>query len=421
MIDYKLILNSCNYILENLKKRNFNLNIKFFKNFFLNKKNIQINIENLRKKKNILSEEIRILKNENKNIEFLIKKSIEIGKILSKLKIKFIEINNKLNEFLLKIPNLIDNDVPIDIYGNKNVEIYKYGYIKNFNFVIKDHISLGYINNGLDFKSSLNISGLKTVVLKDNIALMNRALINFMLDVHNKNGYKEIYVPLISNIKSLYGSGQLPKFNKDIFYIKNNSESDKALIPTSEVQLINLFRNKNINFKDLPIKLVSYSQCFRSEYGYYGKNKKGLIRLNQFDKVELIQIVDPNNSDNALEEITNDAENILKLLEIPYRRILLCSGDTPFNSCKTYDIEAWFPYNNSYIEVSSCSNTKDFQSRRISLKYKKNNKKEFLHILNASGLAVNRTLASIIENYQENNNKIRIPNVLIPYLNKIYI
>ncbi|MCM0158301.1 serine--tRNA ligase [endosymbiont of Metamasius hemipterus] len=349
-------------------------------------------------------------------------KFINISNLLNnkikKIKILFNNINNYINKIKYEIPNILNDEVPI---GNKDKEIYKIknNYKENFNY--KSYLKLKNINNKINFNLSNKISNLKSVVFKNEIALMNRALINFMIDYHLNNKYEEIYVPLIVNEKCLYNTGQLPKFLNNLFFF-NYKNKKNFLIPTSEVSIVNLFINTIIEKNTLPIKLVSYTPCFRLENGFYGKFKKGLIKLNHFDKVEVINIVDNNESDIYLENITNHVEGIINLLKLPYRKILLSSENTPFSSSKTYDIEIFFPYYKKYIEVSSCSNTKDFQSKRILLRYKdKFNNIIYPHILNASGLAIGRVLAAILENYQLQNGNIEVPKVLIPYMRNIKI
>ncbi|WP_367670670.1 serine--tRNA ligase [Sodalis-like secondary symbiont of Drepanosiphum platanoidis] len=424
MIDPKLLKKNINNIYKNLIKKNFILNIKLITKQENTRKILQIETEHLQSKHNKLSKKLGIYKKNKKNIKVLL---IKINNIHSKLKIlknklKILKINIK--NYFLSIPNIIDNKVPIGNNKKYNKEILKWGNIKKYKFKIKNHIELGNINNGIDFSSASILTGSRFVIIKGRLALLHRALSQFMLDIHvNKHGYEEYYVPYIVNEESLYGTGQLPKFSKDLFYtnkisIKNKKKS-YALIPTAEIPLTNILRNKIFQIDELPIKFTAHTPCFRSEAGSYGKNNKGLIRLHQFDKVEIFQAVTSEESDKTLDEITNHAEKILQLLNLPYRKVLLCSGETSFSSYKTYDLEVWFPSLNKFYEISSCSNMIDFQSRRIKARvcYKNKIKKnKFLHTLNGSGLAIGRTMAAILENYQQYDGSILIPKVLKKYM-----
>ncbi|QJC33079.1 serine--tRNA ligase [Enterobacteriaceae endosymbiont of Donacia semicuprea] len=423
MLDINLLRNNIDYIYKILKKRNFNLNINLVKKLEKERKNVQTKMEFLQIKRNKIS---KILSQKNiNNICKLKKKVIIYNDKISKYKIMLNNIKKDIHNIYSVIPNLPLEDVPIGKNSNENKEIKKWGNIIQYNFPIRDHLELGILNKGIDIKSAVNLSGSKFIILKGLIAYLHRILIQFMLDIHiNKHGYEEIYVPYIVKKKILYGTGQLPKFSKDLFQIKNfkkNNECEYFLIPTAEVPLTNLLNNKIVEEKMLPIKLVSHSTCFRSEVGSYGQHDKGLIRTHQFDKVELVQLVKPKNSIKTLEEITQHAEKILQLLNLPYRKMLLCTGDMSFSSRKTYDLEVWFPSKNKYYEISSCSNMWDFQSRRIKARYRKikNNKIHFIHTLNGSGLAVGRTLAAIMENYQLKNGTIIIPKILQPYMKGI--
>ncbi len=386
--------------------------------FFKKKKKIKFEIELLQSKHKFFSKKFSSFKKKDiffiKKIIYFFKKNIFFRKKLIK------KLSYLLNSILLNIPNIPYKDVPI---GNKDLDnkiILNWGKKNKYSFKIIDHITFGKLTENLIFNDATSISGSGFVVMKNNIALLYRAISQFMLDIHiKKNFYSEIYVPYIVNKLSLYGTGQLPKFYNDLFYVNfKENKNNYALIPTSEVSLVNLFRNKILNEIDLPIKMVSNTPCFRAESKSYGKNNRGLMRLKQFDKVELIQIVKPEHSMLALESLTNDAEKILKLLKLPYRKVLLCSDLMSFSSCKTYDLEVWSPIDKSYIEVSSCSNTWDFQSRRINARYKNLNlnKNIFVHIINGSGLAVGRILLSILENCQIDSGIVKIPDVLLNYV-----
>ncbi len=422
MLNIKLILNNISYFEKKIKIRKKNFNINKLLNIYIIYKKMLKEIEFIKYKHNFLSKKVFLYKKKFFHLIYLkyFIKLIKYNIIFKKKKLKLIFI--KLNKIMSYIPNIIDDEVPLGKNDNFNKIIYKWGKIRKYNFKIIDHINFGKFNNSIDLETSSIISGSSFSILKNDICMLYRAISQFMLDTHViLNKYSEIYVPYIVKNICLYGTGQLPKFKNYLFHIFNKYEKEKlSLIPTGEVSLVNLFRNKILYDKDLPIKLVSYTPCFRYESKSYGKNNRGLIRLNQFDKVELIQIIKSDFSSICLDKLTLDAEKILKMLKLPYRKVLLCSGSMNFSSSKTYDLEVWSPITNSYIEVSSCSNTLDFQSRRINLRYKNINskKKEFLHILNGSGLAIGRILVSIIENFQINSGLVKIPKVLHKYMNK---
>jgi len=351
------------------------------------------------------------------NFEHSKKLSIEID-LISKSQN---ELQNKIFTILSTIPNLAHEDVPIGKNEKSNKLIYNKGNIKKFNFPIKSHIDIGEKNNQIDFKNSSKLSGSRFVILNKHYALLERALINFMLDTHvNKFAYNEISPPLLVNENVMFGTGQLPKFEEDQFEIKlNNEEERKFLIPTGEVPLTNLVRDTIIDTKLLPLRYVAATPCFRKEAGSYGKDTKGMMRQHQFYKVELVSIVDPKNCMSELDRMLSCAEEILKLLEIPYQVVLLCSGDMGFSSEKTFDIEAWIPSENNYREISSCSSCGSFQARRMNAKFKANNGTDFVGTLNGSALAVGRLMISLIENNQNSDGSVSIPNVLKKYMNNL--
>ncbi|CAL4321195.1 Serine--tRNA ligase [Buchnera aphidicola (Pterocallis alni)] len=422
MIDPNLLKYNSDLLCDNLRNKGFVLNIKIFQNLEYKRKKRQINIENLRSKYNFLSKQFKYIK---KNIFFLNNLKLQIFKIKNLLiwnNKKLNIVKKKINKFLLSIPNIIDITVPHgkDFHDNKIINIW--GKVKTFHFKICDHVDLGNKNNGLDWITASKISSSGFVFMNNKLAWLHRILGQFMLDIHTKkHGYIETYIPYLVNKKSMYGTGQLPKFKEELFYVStiiNQHKVDKyILIPTAEVSLTNLFSNKIINSNNLPVMLTAYSPCFRAESLSYGVNNRGLVRMHQFDKVEILQMNTVENAMESLEQVTHHAEVILQLLDLPYRKVLLCSGDTGFAACKTYDLEVWFPSENKYREISSCSNMSDFQSRRIKAKYFKKNikKKFFLHTINGSGLAIGRTLAAILENYQCSNGKIKIPDILRKY------
>ena len=394
------------------------------------KRNIKIekaNIGNLDKENRKLIQDKELLEKEKKNIsktkdQNLFEKSKEISKKIEKLSRDQSEIKIKLDTILSSLPNIPLDDVPVGKDENSNVEIKKFGEIKKFDFKPKSHFELGNGLNMLDFDLATKTTGSRFVFVKNQLALLERALSNFMLDTHiNKNNYLEISPPLIANENTMYGTGQLPKFENDQFELVLEDKNDrKFLIPTAEVILTNMVKDKILHVKDLPLRFVASTPCFRKEAGSYGKDTKGMIRQHQFYKVELVSIVEPNNCNDELERMTNCATNILDLLKLPYRKMLLCTGDMGFSAEKTYDIEVWIPSENKYREISSCSSCSSFQARRMKARYKNSkNETNFVGTLNGSGLAVGRTLIAILENYQQSDGSIKVPDVLKPYMNNM--
>ena len=394
------------------------------------KRNIKIekaNIGNLDKENRKLIQDKELLEKEKKNIsktkdQNLFEKSKEISKKIEKLSRDQSEIKIKLDTILSSLPNIPMDDVPVGKDENSNVEIKKFGEIKKFDFKPKSHFELGNDLNMLDFDLATKTTGSRFVFVKNQLALLERALSNFMLDTHiNKNNYLEISPPSIANENTMYGTGQLPKFENDQFELVLDDKNDrKFLIPTAEVILTNMVKDKILHVKDLPLRFVASTPCFRKEAGSYGKDTKGMIRQHQFYKVELVSIVEPNNCNDELERMTNCATNILDLLKLPYRKMLLCTGDMGFSAEKTYDIEVWIPSENKYREISSCSSCSSFQARRMKARYKNSkNETNFVGTLNGSGLAVGRTLIAILENYQQSDGSIKVPDVLKPYMNNM--
>ena len=377
------------------------------------------NRELIQKKENLEKEKKDISKSKDKSLFEKSKKiSIEIEKLSEEQK----TIKSELDKILFNIPNIPHPDVPIGIDENNNIEVSKAGKIPTFDFKPKTHYELGENLKMLDFDLATKTSGSRFVFVKDKLALLERALSNFMLDTHIlKNGYKEISPPLLASADTMFGTGQLPKFENDQFEIKLEEGSDrKFLIPTAEVILTNIVKDKIIDKKDLPMRFVASTPCFRKEAGSYGKDTKGMIRQHQYYKVEMVRIVEQNKCNDELERMTNCATNILDLLELPYRKVILCSGDMGFSAEKTYDIEVWIPSENRYREISSCSSCSTFQAVRMKSRYK-NEKKEtvFAGTLNGSGLAIGRTLIAILENYQNKDGSIVIPKILRPYMNNL--
>ena len=396
---------------DKIKQRNSDIDIKALQN--LDSKN-----RNLIQKKEKLEQEKKIISKSKDSSLF--KKSKDLSKEIDNIYKEQISIQASLDEILCQLPNLALEDVPVGKDESSNKVISENGKINNFSFKAKSHYDLGKILGMIDFELASKTSGARFVFLKGEIALLERAISNFMIDTHTQNfNYIEISPPLIATTSTMFGTGQLPKFEEDQFEIKSDSNSDrKFLIPTAEVILTNMVREKILSFKELPIRLVASTACFRKEAGSYGKDTKGMIRQHQFYKVELVSIVEPNLCLEELDRMTGCAENILQKLELPYRKILLSTGDMGFSAEKTYDLEVWIPSENKYREISSCSSCGSFQARRMKARYKnKNNETNFVGTLNGSGLAVGRTLIAIMENCQQDDGSIMIPKVLRPYMN----
>ena len=397
---------------KSLQKRSLSVDINKIKE--LDEKNREL----IQKRENLEKEKKDISKSKDQN---LFTKSKEISKEIDSLTEEQTSIKKELDEILSTIPNIPHPDVPFGKDENDNIEVLKSGKIPNFNFKAKSHYEIGENLGMLDFDLATKTTGSRFVFVKDKLALLERAISNFMLDTHiNQNGYKEISPPLIASENTMFGTGQLPKFENDQFEIKLDDGSErKFLIPTAEVILTNIVKNQIVDEKNLPMRLVASTPCFRKEAGSYGKDTKGMIRQHQFYKVEMVSIVENNQCMTELERMTNCATDILDQLELPYRKVILCSGDMGFSAEKTYDIEVWLPSENKYREISSCSSCSTFQSNRMKSRYKKNNETMFLGTLNGSGLAVGRTLIAILENYQLEDGSVVVPTKLRPYMNNI--
>ena len=409
MIDINLLRADPERVKNSLKIKNYDLDSDLFIEIDSNRKTLQTEVEDLKGLKNKLSKDFGELKRNNQDTSELSNQLDEIKKNLFEKEDLLNKTLSQLNNFLLDIPNIPHQDVEAGNSEEDNKVIKTFGDVQK-----KDSIDHLEITSDIDTESAVKLAGTRFAVLKDDIAKLQRALISFMLDVAEKNGYEERYVPFIANSRSLTGTGQLPKFEEDLFKITE----DLFLIPTAEVPLTNLYADSILEQGSLPIKVTSHTPCFRSEAGSYGKDTKGLIRQHQFEKVEIVQIVHPNESDAALEGLLSNAEEILQLLELPYQVVQLCGGDLGFSSAKTYDIEVWIPSQNKYREISSCSNFTDFQSRRSKIRLNEDGNKILPHTLNGSALAVGRTLVAIIENFYDEKNSIRIPKPLQKYLNK---
>jgi len=421
MIDPKLFRNDLDMVIANLARRGMQFDKQAYLDLEAQRKSLQVKTQSLQNDRKVRSKSIGKAKAAGEDVQPLLDEVANMGKELDVTKNAFDQVQNKLDELFQRLPNLISDQVPDGKTEDDNQEIRKWGDVPVFDFEPLDHTELGEKLGGIDFATSAKLSGSRFVVMKSGIARMHRALIQLMLDTHTEqHGYQETYVPYLVNSESLFGTGQLPKFAEDLFSVQGTTQDNKPLymIPTAEVPLTNSVRDEIVEASDLPIKMTAHTPCFRSEAGSYGKDVKGLIRQHQFEKVELVQIVHPEKSFQALDELTAHAEKILQLLELPHRTVILCSGDIGFGATKTYDIEVWLPAQNTYREISSCSNMGDFQARRMKARWRnpETGKPELVHTLNGSGLAVGRTLVAILENYQTVDEKIRVPEVLKPYM-----
>lgn len=415
MIDPKLLRTELDTVAEKLAKRGYELDKAFWQQVEEQRKSIQVKTEELQAKKNAGAKQVGLMKRNGENTDALMAEMATISSEMKQAEDALKALQEKILAAALTIPNLPDDSVPAGKDENDNVEMRRWGEPRQFEFDVKDHSDLGEDLGLLDFEMAAKLTGSRFSVLKGQLAKLNRALIAFMLTTHtDKYGYTEMYVPYMVNADSLLGTGQLPKFEEDLFKLRG--EKEYYLIPTSEVPLTNSVRDKILNPEELPIKVTAHTPCFRSEAGSAGRDTRGLIRQHQFEKVEMVQIVHPETSMQALEDMTGQAEYILQQLGLPYRVIVLCGGDMGFGAVKTYDIEVWLPSQTTYREISSCSNCGDFQARRMQARVKDGKKTELVHTLNGSGLAVGRTLLAIMENYQNADGTITVPEVLRPYM-----
>lgn len=428
MLDPNLLRNELDLVATKLARRGFKLDVDSIRQLEEKRKVLQVETESLQAERNARSKAIGEAKARGEDITSVREEVNKLGERLNSAKAELEILLNQIKDIASNIPNIPDESVPDGKDENDNVEISRFGTPRTFDFPVQDHVALGERFGGLDFAAGVKLTGARFVVMKSQIARLHRAIAQFMLDLHTEqHGYAEIYVPYLVNKATLFGTGQLPKFAGDLFHTKPLDEeaesSNYALIPTAEVPVTNLVRDEILDESELPLKMTAHTPCFRSEAGSYGKDTRGLIRMHQFDKVELVQIVKPEESMQALEELTAHAEKVLQLLELPYRKIVLCTGDMGFGSCKTYDLEVWVPAQNTYREISSCSNMWDFQARRMQARYrsKADNKTYLVHTLNGSGLAVGRTLVAIMENYQQADGSIKVPSVLVPYMNGVEV
>lgn len=415
MIDPKLLRTELDTVAEKLAKRGYELDKAFWQQVEEQRKSIQVKTEELQAKKNAGAKQVGLMKRNGENTDALMAEMATISSEMKQAEDALKALQDKILAAALTIPNLPDDSVPAGKDENDNVEMRRWGEPRQFDFEVKDHSDLGEDLGLLDFEMAAKLTGSRFSVLKGQLAKLNRALIAFMLTTHtDKYGYTEMYVPYMVNADSLLGTGQLPKFEEDLFKLRG--EKEYYLIPTSEVPLTNSVRDKILDPEALPIKVTAHTPCFRSEAGSAGRDTRGLIRQHQFEKVEMVQIVHPETSMQALEDMTAQAEYILQQLGLPYRVIVLCGGDMGFGAVKTYDIEVWLPSQTTYREISSCSNCGDFQARRMQARVKDGKKTELVHTLNGSGLAVGRTLLAIMENYQNADGTITVPEVLRPYM-----
>jgi seryl-tRNA synthetase len=424
MLESKLLRGNIDFVVEQLKRRNFSFEVDEFNALEEQRKIIQVQTQELQNLRNTKSKSIGQAKASGENIEPLLEEVSELGEKLDDAKAQLHGIQLEISEIVLSIPNIPHPSVPEGDSEDDNDEVFSWPEKgpEKLDFEPKDHVDIGEMH-GIDFAAAAKISGSRFVVITGKLAKLQRALTQFMLDHHTEqNGYTETYAPYLVNSDSLMGTGQLPKFEADLFKTHLHGEEGEAralyLIPTAEVPVTNIVRDSILKESDLPVKFVAHTPCFRSEAGSYGKDTRGLIRQHQFEKVELVQISKPSESYKILEELTSDAEGILQMLELPYRKVVLCTGDLGFSAAKTYDLEVWLPGQNAYREISSCSCFEAFQARRMQLRWKnpETNESEFLHTLNGSGLAVGRTLVAVIENYQNADGSITIPKVLQSYM-----
>lgn len=436
MLDIQVLRNDLPGVAACLETRGYPLETVRFEQLERERKTIQTRTQELQARRNATSRQIGIAKAKGEDVSVIMVEVTGLGEALKELEAQLEQIQQALQVFLLGIPNIPHISVPVGKGEADNVEIRRIGLLPEFDFEIKDHVSVGENLAGLDFETATKISGARFSLLKGPLARLHRALVQFMLDVHTgQNGYMEVYVPYLVNSDSMRGTGQLPKFEEDLFSVNTGSQSTAAdfepaegmkqqhrfyLIPTAEVPVTNMVRDSIIPLEKLPLKYVAHTPCFRSEAGSYGRDTRGMIRQHQFDKVELVQIVHPEQSYGALEQLLVHAEEILQKLALPYRVMKLCTGDMGFSSALTYDIEVWLPAQNAYREISSCSNFEAFQSRRMHARFRnEQGKPELLHTVNGSGLAVGRTLVAILENYQQADGSIVIPEVLRPYMGNL--
>jgi seryl-tRNA synthetase len=422
MLDIQILRNNLTDVAVRLATRGYVLDTAGFERLEAERKAIQTRTQELQAKRNATSKLIGQAKAKGEDVSAIMAEVGALGEELKRLEAKLPQVLQELDAFLAVIPNVPHADVPIGKSEADNVEVRRFGELPRFDFEVQDHVSLGEGLGGLDFETAAKISGARFTLLKGPLARLHRALAQFMLDTHTEqHGYIETYVPFMVNADSMRGTGQLPKFEEDLFKVPrqlaDGMEANFYLIPTAEVPVTNMVRDEIVPLDKLPMKFVAHTPCFRSEAGSYGRDTRGMIRQHQFEKVELVQMVHPENSWEALEALTGHAEAILQKLGLPYRVVKLCTGDMGFSSATTYDIEVWLPAQNTYREISSCSNFESFQARRMQARFRNaQGKPELVHTLNGSGLAVGRTLVAVLENYQQADGSVLVPEVLRPYM-----
>ena len=418
MLDIQLLRNDIGVVSERLATRGYTLDIAAFQQLEAERKSLQTRTQDLQASRNSLSKRIGVLKGKGEDASAVLAEVATLKEELDANEIRLDALLKTFDAFVAMIPNLPQESVPVGKSEVDNVEVRRWGTPRNYDFTVRDHVDLGEALGLLDFATAAKIAGSRFSLMTGPLARLHRAIAQFMLDVHSEeHGYTEVYAPYLVNAASLFGTGQLPKFEEDLFKILRPDAEPLYLIPTAEVPVTNIVRDEILAWETLPLKLVCHTPCFRSEAGSYGKDTRGMIRQHQFDKVELVQIVAADKSNEAHEELTRHAEIILEKLDLPYRRVALCTGDMGFSSAKTYDLEVWLPAQNTYREISSCSNFESFQARRMQARCRnEKNKTELVHTLNGSGLAVGRTLVAIMENYQNADGSISVPAVLRSYL-----
>jgi seryl-tRNA synthetase len=418
MLDIQLLRKDAAQVAERLAARGFAFDTARFDALETERKDIQTRTQDAQARRNALSKQIGMLKGKGEDTSAVMAEVAGLGDELKRMEDRLSALQTEINDFVMGIPNLPHESVATGKDETANVEVARWGTPRSFDFEVRDHVDLGEGLNQLDFAAAVKITGSRFAVMRGALAKLHRALAQFMLDVHTtEHGYTEVYVPYLVNADSMRGTGQLPKFEEDLFHVPRSDAEKLYLIPTAEVPVTNLLRDEIVAAESLPLKFVAHTPCFRSEAGSYGRDTRGMIRQHQFDKVELVQMVRPEDSYVALEALTGHAETILQRLGLPYRKMLLCTGDMGFSSAKTYDLEVWLPAQKTYREISSCSNFEAFQARRMQARCRSGQgKPELLHTLNGSGLAVGRTLVAVLENYQNADGSVTVPEALRPYM-----
>lgn len=418
MLDVQLLRTRLDFVAERLATRGMSLDVAAFQALEDERKTRQTRTQELQARRNALSKQVGQLKGKGEDASAVLAEVAGIGDELKANELALAELLERFNAFIAGLPNLPHDSVPAGRSEEDNVEVSRWGTPASFDFEVRDHVDIGTRLGGLDFETAVKISGARFTLMKGGLARLHRALAQFMLDTHTQDhGYTELYTPYMVNAASMFGTGQLPKFEEDLFSVPKPDGGKFYLIPTAEVPVTNIVRDEIVPLEALPLKFVAHTPCFRSEAGSYGKDTRGMIRQHQFDKVELVRIEQPEKAWDALEELTGHAESILQKLGLPYRKIVLCSGDMGFSAAKTYDLEVWLPAQNTYREISSCSCFESFQARRMQARFKNaQGKNETLATLNGSGLAVGRTLVAVLENYQQADGSVRVPEVLKPYM-----